>query len=67
MHLSLLNSVDISLHLTTGLFLLCVLSDLLSTMLKTSGNTPTLQLTSPPSSLRNQYHNLIQTAKKHYY
>ena len=66
MHLSSQNSPDVSPHPTPGLILLSLLLDLLSAMLKTSGNTPTLLLTGPLLSVCNMYYNLIFTAKKHY-
>ena len=45
------SSADVSLHPTPGFLLHYMFADPLSTMLKTSGNTPTLLWTWPPSSL----------------
>jgi len=67
MHLSSQNSPDVSPHPTPGLLLPSVLLDLLSDTLKTSENTHSAADWSCFKSVRNKYHNLILTAKKHYY
>jgi len=51
MHLSSRSSPDVSPHPTPRLLLPSVFLDLLSATMKTSGNTPTLLLTGPVSSL----------------